>query len=406
MTQPEPSHFMGISGFTAGGDYVKTVHLEGRDGMRASILTLGARLLDLRLSDGRPLTLSFSTLPEVEADTAYVCVAVGRTANRIRGGLLSRLQNSEREVTLECNENGRNHIHGGRRAWDKRLFAVRSSTPSAVELYLFSPDGDQGYPSSVEVVVRYELTGTGELAITLTTTNVGTEQTVTNMTVCFHNNNRESRSTLCRKLIVTARLTLFIFLLQIHIVLCNVVFAASSTKVHPYFDLSGRSGQARDSVLNYQVVAPSCEHYLVLDDDNVPTGDIAPVEGTCFDFRRKRPVAEGASDFEGYDQYFVASNETSLDGPTRSLVTITAPTSDHGPAVEMEVLSNQPGFQMYTANGFKGTGAGSFEKFGSIAVEPSGYIDAGNHDAFPTIVLEPKETRRQLITYRFKILSE
>lgn len=179
-----------------------------------------------------------------------------------------------------------------------------------------------------------------------------------------------------------------------------------SRKVHPYFDLTGRSGRARDSVLDYQIVAPSCHHYLVLDDYNVPTGVIAPVEGSRFDFRKKRAIADRAEPFPGYDQYFVATGETSLDGPLQSLVTITAPAGEHGPGMEMEVFSNQPGFQMYTANGFDGTGAGAFEKFGSIAVEPSGYIDAGNNDAFPSIALEPSETRRQLITYKFKAILE
>lgn len=179
-----------------------------------------------------------------------------------------------------------------------------------------------------------------------------------------------------------------------------------STKVHPYFDLAGCSGHARDSVLDYQIVAPSCHHYLVLDDYNVPTGVIAPVEHSRFDFRKKRAVADETEPFPGYDQYFVATGETSLNGAVQSLVTITAPAGEHGPAVEMEVLSNQPGFQMYTANGFDGRGPGAFEKFGSIAVEPSGYIDAGNNDGFPTNALEPSETRRQLITYKFKALPE
>lgn len=190
MTFSSPHSTVDIKGFTQSGDYVKTIHLASADGMRASILTYGARLIDLRLSDNRPLTLSFSSLPEVESDNAYVGVAVGRTANRIRGGRLLRDDDAHHHVKLECNEAGRHHTHGGRRAWDKRLFAVRRQAESFVELFLFSPDGDQGYPSSVEVVIRYELTGRGEIAVTLETTNVGTERTVTNMTVryvhCVH----------------------------------------------------------------------------------------------------------------------------------------------------------------------------------------------------------------------------
>lgn len=72
----------------------------------------------------------------------------------------------------------------------------------------------------------------------------------------------------------------------------------------------------------------------------------------------------------------------------------------------MEVLSNQPGFQMYTANGFDGSAPGNFAHCGSVAVEPSGYIDAGNNYGFPTIALEPNQTRRQFIAYRFERLTD
>lgn len=183
MTLSSTPPTVDIKGFTKNGDYVKTIHLSASDGMRASVLTYGARLLDLRLSDNRPLALSLSSLSEVEADSAYVGVAVGRTANRVRRGQLLRNDDAHPHVKLECNEADRHHTHGGRRAWDKRLFAVRRQSESFVELFMFSPDGDQGYPSSVEVVVKYELTGQSEIAVTLETTNVGTERTVTNMTV-------------------------------------------------------------------------------------------------------------------------------------------------------------------------------------------------------------------------------
>lgn len=172
-----------ITGYTSDGDFVNTIHLTSSDGMTASILTYGARLIDLRLADGRPLTLSFPSLSEIEKDPAYVGVVVGRTANRIRDGRLRR-DNAFPNVQLQRNENNRNHTHGGRRGWDKRLFAVREQSKSGVELFLFSPDGDQGYPSSVEVVVRYELTGNGRITVALTTTNVGRQLSVTNMTVC------------------------------------------------------------------------------------------------------------------------------------------------------------------------------------------------------------------------------
>lgn len=175
-----------INDYTQHGDYVKTIHLTSPQGMKASILTLGARLIDLRLPDNRPLSLSLTTLQQIEADQAYIGVAVGRTANRIKHGILPSSRAAHSHVELQKNEEDRNHTHGGKRAWDKRLFAVRHVSKSSVDLYMFSPDGDQGYPSSVEVCVRYELRDEGQLAISLITTNVGRHQTVTNMTVRSH----------------------------------------------------------------------------------------------------------------------------------------------------------------------------------------------------------------------------
>lgn len=158
-------------------------------------------------------------------------------------------------------------------------------------------------------------------------------------------------------------------------------------------------------MLDYSVYAPNCSHFLTLDSQNVPTGEIASVTGTCMDFRRPRQLHESSDEFKGYDHYFVSSNDSSLDGPLHTLLTVTAPSGDHGPAIEMEVSSNQPGFQMYTANGFSGDGRPAFAKFGSLAIEPSGFIDATNNASFPTVELRPSETRKQVIAYKFRSIN-
>lgn len=152
--------------------------------------------------------------------------------------------------------------------------------------------------------------------------------------------------------------------------------------------------------------APSSETYLVLDADNTPTGEVAPVAGTKFDFRTPKKLGdETTGPFTGFDQFWVSSDTSPLDGEERVLATITSPADEGGPGVEMTVSSNQPGFQMYTANGSDGSGAGCFEQYGSVAVEPSGYIDAENHDNFPTTVLEPGETRAQRMTFQFRMVE-
>lgn len=173
-----------IEGSTALGDYVTTVHLKSDQGAEASVLTLGARVLDLRFSHGPNRLLSFDSLSAIEADPACVCVAIGRVANRTRAGKLTRYPQIDAAAHLQLND-GRNHIHGGFNNFSKCLFSVREQTENSVELYLLSGDGHQGYPSSMEFIVRYKLTGDAELDVTFITKNVGSQSTVSNITVRY-----------------------------------------------------------------------------------------------------------------------------------------------------------------------------------------------------------------------------
>lgn len=145
--------------------------------------------------------------------------------------------------------------------------------------------------------------------------------------------------------------------------------------------------------------APNCNKYLVLTDSKLPTGDIAPVNNTSYDFTKPRKLHDGHGNFEGYDNYWVSSMESALDPPLAELVTVVGPTLPSGASIELKVSSNQPGFQMYSANHFDASPPAKYAKFGSLAIEPSGFIDACNQPSFPTIELKPDETRRQVIRY-------
>lgn len=160
----------------------------------------------------------------------------------------------------------------------------------------------------------------------------------------------------------------------------------------------GQRGKSKSSVGNYIMYAPRCEHYLPVTKENLPTGEISSVLETPFDFRQPKKIQEGSS-FEEYDNFFVISKSAELDGPVQHAVTFLVPQDDES-AIQLEVYTNQPGFQLYTANAFDGSGVGSFEKYGSIAVEPSGFIDAPNHINFPSVELQPGMTRRQVTQYR------
>lgn len=332
-----------IEGYTRRGDYVRTIQLLSGDDMTASVLTLGGRVVDLRLPSGRRLVLPLDSVRAVEDDGAYVGVAVGRTANRIRGG---KLQLGKSGSELERNDGEVNHIHGGKNAWDKRLFSVKGSGVNWVSLYLFSPEGDQGYPSAVDVEVRYELRSGGELRVDMTTRNVGDEVTITNMTS------------------------------------------------HLYMDLSGCDGSTEGAALGWTMHAPACGRYLPLDATSVPTGAVEGVDGTRYDFLKERLIGEE------YDNFFLVNGDVEeAQRQMELLVTV------RGEGVRLDCLSNQAGFQLYTSNGFPEGGESKpglgFARNGSIAIEPSAYLDAGNHPHFPSILLAPGESRTQSIAYVF-----
>lgn len=145
--------------------------------------------------------------------------------------------------------------------------------------------------------------------------------------------------------------------------------------------------------------APRCQTYLCMNDQNLPTGEMSSVINTQYDFRAPTLLDREDSTFQGYDNFFVLSQSTEQETSVKHVVTIVAPTEDDL-AVQLVVCSNQPGFQVYTANGFDGSGDGSFAKFGSIAIEPNWFVDAPNHENFGSIELHPGMTRKQITQFK------
>lgn len=165
-----------MAGRSQDGDVIEAIKLRNAEGMCAIVLTLGARLQEVRLREDKASLVQYlATLEEIEADAGYVNVPVGRVCNRIRDAKYG-------DVELDANSGG-HHIHGGRRSWDKRLWQVEQRLDDTVKLCLLSPHNDQGYPSSVAVSVTYKLQVGGKLCVDLQTTNLGDIETITNMTV-------------------------------------------------------------------------------------------------------------------------------------------------------------------------------------------------------------------------------
>lgn len=341
-----------IHGYSRNGDSVETIVLTDDDGMQASVLTLGARLVDLRTNDGTSVVVSHKSLRSVEDDDAYVGAVVGRVANRIAGGRL-RIDDTH-QVQLECNENGTNHVHGGPNAYDKRLYHVAARSANWVLMRMFSPNGDQRYPGAVEVHVRYELTGGGALRVDLSTRNVGETSTVTNLTL------------------------------------------------HPYFDLSGNGGRIKDAAYECEIHAPACGNYLELGVNAAPTGKIANVASTFLDFRSPKLLRDAVQARGGCDHFLVMDDsKTADDKPVRHMITVVSRENK----LRLDIASNQPGFQIYTANQFDGFGCLSCQTHGSLAIEPSGFIDACNHHSFLPISLHAGQSRTQSIVYKISSIA-
>lgn len=153
--------------------------------------------------------------------------------------------------------------------------------------------------------------------------------------------------------------------------------------------------------------APLCSHYLPLDCHNVPTGEVASVSETCFDFREDREIAASTPKC-GFDQYFVTDDYKYLDRRVdRQVVQVISTPDANGNSIRLRVFTNMPGFQFYTANGFDSSADDEqFKKHGSFAIEPSEFIDAANHEHFPSISLAPGKSRQQRIEYKFSVITQ
>ena len=299
------------------------------DKIRARFSTLGARLVALDF-DGADLLMGGGSDADIVAGDWTAGALIGRIAGRITG---ARISIDGTDYPLAPNF-GEHQLHGG-----PDNFAIRhwkaQSTNNTIHFTLHSPDGDQGYPGALEVSAIYSLSG-NTLALDLEART--TRPTVVNLTN------------------------------------------------HGYWNLSGgaRNAFAHDM----QILA---SRYLPLSDELLPSGMLADVTGTRWDFRKLRPVAEV------YDNCWV------LDGPRGALkhgLTLKDPVSGRS----MEVWTTEAGMQMYTAEhwneAFPGK-AGPLTQYAAIAIEPQNFPDAPLHENFPSAELRPGETYHNRIEWRF-----
>jgi aldose 1-epimerase len=322
--------------------------------MTARIISYGASIQSVLAPDRHgqlaDVALGHSSLADYVEHPQFIGSTVGRVANRIAGG---RFTLDGRSYRVPVN-NGPNSLHGGTEGFDKVLWEVVDVNEAGVTLRHVSPDGEMGYPGTLTATAEYRLAEDGTLSIEYLATT--------------------DRPTLCN--------------------LSN----------HAYWNLAGE-GSAQGA-MGHELTIPA-ESYLPTDSTAIPTGEFRPVAGTPFDFRE--PTAVGArvrdsSDEQivfgrGYDHNWVIARDVSA--APRLLARVEEPQSGR----VMELLSNQPGVQFYSGNFLDGTTSGKAGKLyrmgDAIVLEPQMFPDTPNHPGFGSIRLEPGETYRNLILWRF-----
>ena len=319
--------------------------------MTAKVMTYGAILteLDVPDRDGKmaDVVLGFDTLAGYLAGHPYFGATTGRVANRIAGGKFTL---DGKEYNLAVN-NGPNSLHGGLKAFDKKVWkAEDASGPAgqAVKLSYTSPDGEEGYPGNLKVTVTY--TVTPESALKIDYTAVTDKATPINLTN------------------------------------------------HTYFNLSGA---AAGDILDHEMML-AADQYTPADETLVPTGKLATVKGTPLDFTTPTPLGarfdQLTGDPRGYDHNYV------LRGAGKA-PELGARVHDPKSGRVMEMFTTEPGVQLYTANfldgTLKGKGGVVYKKHQAFCLEAQHFPDSINHPEFPSTVLRPGETYTQTTIYKF-----
>ena len=340
-------------GKTADGTPVEIYTLRNDKGCEARIMTYGGIVVSLKVPDKNgnfgDVVLGYDKLDDYVKNSPFFGALVGRYGNRIAKGKFTL---DGKEYTLAVNS-GANNLHGGPVGFDKRVWkatALLTADGPVLKLNYLSQDGDQGFPGNLNVTATYTLTADNGLLLNYTATT--------------------DKPTLC------------------------------NLTQHSYFNLAGKG-----DVLNYLVYI-NADKFTPVDKALIPTGELKPVEGTPFDFRK--PTVIGArinADNEqikfgnGYDHNWVINKPL---GKLGLVARVTDPTSGR----VMEVLSTEPGVQFYTGNfldGYTGKGGWVYKNRSGLCFEPQHYPDSPNHPQFPSAALKPGETYQNTILYRFLV---
>jgi len=321
--------------------------------LRVRVTDFGGRIVstEMRDRDGNwfDVLLGFDDVAAYARSGGSFGALLGRNANRIARG---ELVIDGGVYQLATNDRGAT-LHGGLHGFNKLFWDVVSAGRDELVLTYVSPDGDQGFPGELRTEARYRVAGA---ALSLELRAEASAPTV------------------------------------------------ASLSAHPYFNLAGA---ASGDILDHEVTIAT-DAFLPTNETQIPTGEIRPVVGTPFDFRKATAVGtrilQGDPQLlngRGYDHYYV------LGPRTGEMPRFAARARDPKSGRFVEIRTTQRGLQFYTGNQLNGsvTGRGgvAYRQSAGLAFEPQGFPDAPHHANFPTTILRPGEVYRELIEYRFGI---
>lgn len=334
---------MGVTVFgDCDGVPVLQVPLESDAGAQAHILTWGAVIRDLVVPHhglGQRVVLGLNRLEDYRNHSGHMGAVAGRFANRIAHASFTL---DGVNYKLPRNLNNRHSLHGGVAGFGVRPWRLSKHDKSSVTLTLHSPDGDGGYPGALDVTCTYRLTGAATLRVEF----------------------------------------------EAHCDAPSILNLAQ----HSYFNLDG-SADAR----GHEVLIPS-KFRTPTDAEGIPTGEIRDVTATAWDFSRFTPIK--ARDTLYDSNYFVTA-PLAQDGGMAHAASLRSPLN----GLSMEVHTSAPCVQFYDAANLACPGQGlegaPYQRHAGICFEPQGVPDAPNQRQFPSAVLRPGETYRQISEFRF-----
>lgn len=329
------------------GREVQLYTLSNSNDMEVQITNFGGIVTAIRTPDKdgnvENIALGFDSLDKYLSGHPNFGALIGRYGNRIADG---EFKLNGETYTLAQND-GDNHLHGGEVGFDDVLWNASVTPDSTLELTYISEDLEEGYPGQLEVTVIYSLTNDNELKIEYeATTDKPTPVNLTN---------------------------------------------------HSYFNLTGNMDS---TILDHQVKL-NADQYTPVDEELIPTGEIASVEDTPFDFTGFHSIGERIDqvDGEGYDHNFVL-NQPAPDSAFLA-ATVYAPASGR----EMKVYTTEPGVQFYTGNFLDGSLESPrgipFEQHAGFCLETQHFPNSPNEPDFPSTILEPSETYQATTIYQF-----